>query len=170
MTVHKNSNFSSNGFTVIEVLLILGILLFFWTLMAPAYLEYRKRAHWDLCSFDETEFVNYIGGLAAGTAISSAIAGKSMVLIVTESGFLYGTAPVIAPSVTLLAGTGMAAYGSLKVYCNREGVSDTILTWFQASIDSTSEGMEVPLEKHGKLVNYTSRTLEEYIEWLLNSK
>jgi hypothetical protein len=115
----------------------------------------------DLCSYSENTFIDVVGGAAAGTALTSAMAGESMVIIVTSNALLVGTAPVVAPAVVVGAATATAAYATLKAWCSRGEVGNFASTWYQSSIDTTSNHMEVAVDAQGKAINYTTRVYEE---------
>ena len=115
----------------------------------------------NLCSYSKTSFVNFVGGTAAGTALTSAIAGDSIVMIITSNAVLVGTAPAIAPTIALGATTAAAAYGTLKAWCAREETGELVSTWYQTSVDATSDSMEVTLDAQGRAVSYTTRVYEE---------
>jgi hypothetical protein len=115
----------------------------------------------DLCTYSETQFANFVGGTATGTAVTASLAGeKAAFIVMTNSGLLIGFAPVIAPAVTVSAASVTAAYASLKVWCSREAIKDTSATWYQTSVDTTSSGIEIAIDARGRAIGYTSRVFE----------
>ena len=115
----------------------------------------------DLCTFDKSQFGSFLGGAAAGTAVTASLAGEKIALIVlTDSVVLLGVAPVIAPVITLTAAGTATAYASLKTWCSRDVITETTMNWYQSSVINAADGMELAVDMHGQAVSYTSRVFE----------
>ena len=132
-------------------------------MVLPGYQDYKRRGQINellqdgqLCYISKNQFLNFVGGAAAGTAISSSIAGDSVVIIITQAGILAGSAPAIAPAVTLAAVGTTAAYATLKAYCSRHEATDVVMKWHTSTVDKTSVGMKIFADEYGKLIDKTS--------------
>jgi hypothetical protein len=117
-------------------------------------------AQTDLCDYSESQFLNFVGGAAAGTAVTASVAGESIVIIAAQSALLVGVAPAVAPVVTVSAATAAAGYLTLKAWCARGAAKEQAVTWYQASVDTASSGIEIAVDAHGRAVGYTTRVFE----------
>ena len=71
----------------------------------------------NLCDLNDEQWANFVGGLSTGTAITGALAGDSVIVLLTSAGGLAVVAPAVATGVTVAAGTVAATYGGIKGYC-----------------------------------------------------
>lgn len=71
----------------------------------------------NLCELSDEQWANFVGGLSTGTAITGALAGDSIIVLLTSAGGIAVVAPAVATGVTVAAGTVAATYGAIKGYC-----------------------------------------------------
>ncbi|MDG2441679.1 MAG: hypothetical protein P8M13_00325 [Luminiphilus sp.] len=76
----------------------------------------------NLCELTDDQWANFVGGLSTGTAITGALAGDSIIVLLTSAGSIAVVAPAVATGVTVAAGTVAATYGGIKGYCQLKGV------------------------------------------------
>jgi Tfp pilus assembly protein PilE len=153
--MRNHQNFS--GFTLIELMILLSLVALLVAVIAPACEDRNRRNKGDLCAYDSKEqFIDFLAGVSSGTAFTATLAGNSYVLILSESAILLGTAPAVAPAVTLASVSVSAAYIALKTFCSPIGDSDVIPTWHRKAVDKTSKGMEVVIDKYGEIVGFVS--------------
>ena len=69
------------------------------------------------CDLIHEQWANFVGVLSASTAITGALAGDSIIVLLTTAGDIAVVAPAVATGVTVAAGTVAATYGRIKGYC-----------------------------------------------------
>ena len=76
----------------------------------------------NLCDLSDEQWANFVGGLSTGTAITGALAGDSIIVLLTSAGGIAVVAHAVATGVTVAAGTVAATYGGIKAYCELKGM------------------------------------------------
>ena len=71
----------------------------------------------NLCDLSDEQWANFVGGLSTGTAITGALAGDSIIVLLTSAGGIAVIAPAVATGVTVASGTVAATYAGIKGYC-----------------------------------------------------
>ncbi|MDB2512323.1 hypothetical protein N9X48_06535 [Luminiphilus sp.] len=71
----------------------------------------------DLCAVSEDTLFDFAGGMAVGTNVTAFLAGESVFIVMASSSALVITAPAVATSTTLVAGSVTTAYLSIKTIC-----------------------------------------------------
>jgi hypothetical protein len=156
---------SRRGFTLIELIVILALIFVLFSVAMPMFMgqwdERRRPENGNrMCELTDRQFSDFIGGVAVGTAVSSSIAGDSILIIATQTGVFLGTTPALAPAVSLVAISTAAGYTALKSYCGRHKANRQLQKWHRSAVDNASEGLEIVIETHGRLVNYASEAIE----------
>ena len=85
--------------------------------------EVWQESEVNLCDLSDEQWANFVGGLSTGTAITGALAGDSIIVLLTSAGGIAVVAPAVATGVTVAAGTVAATYGGIKGYCELKGVA-----------------------------------------------
>ena len=69
------------------------------------------------------DLFNFIGGVAAGTSVTAMAAGDSVLVVLTSSGALAISAPAVATTTTVAAGSVATTYVAIKAYCDSKDKS-----------------------------------------------
>ena len=85
-------------------------------------LETWRESDVKLCELTDDQWANFVGGLSTGTAITGALAGDSIIVLLASAGSIAVVAPAVATGVTVAAGTVAATYSGIKGYCQLKGV------------------------------------------------
>jgi hypothetical protein len=83
----------------------------------------RYWAEADLCDVSEDGLdglFNFVGGVAAGTSVTAMAAGDSVLVVLTSSGALAISAPAVASTTTVAAGSVATGYVAIKAYCDNK--------------------------------------------------
>jgi len=77
----------------------------------------------DLCDVSEDDLgdlFDFLGGVAAGTSVTAMAAGDSLLVVLTSSGALAISAPAVATTTTVAAGSVATTYAAIKAYCGNK--------------------------------------------------
>jgi len=80
----------------------------------------------DLCDVSEDDLgdlFDFLGGVAAGTSVTAMAAGDSVLVVLTSSGALAISAPAVATTTTVAAGSVATTYVAIKAYCDNKDKS-----------------------------------------------
>ena len=86
----------------------------------------RYWAEADLCDVSEDGLdglFNFVGGVAAGTSVTAMAAGDSVLVVLTSSGALAISAPAVAATTIVTAGSVATTYAAIKAYCGNKDKS-----------------------------------------------
>ena len=80
----------------------------------------------ELCDVSENDLgglFNFLGGAAAGTSVTAMAAGDSVLIVLTSSGALAISAPAVATTTIVTAGSVATTYAAIKAYCGNKDKS-----------------------------------------------
>ena len=83
----------------------------------------RYWAEADLCDVSEDglgDLFNFVGGVAGGTSVTAMVAGDSVLIVLTSSGALAISAPAVATTTIVTAGSVATTYVAIKSYCDNK--------------------------------------------------
>lgn len=83
-------------------------------------------AETDLCDVSEDglgDLFHFVGGVAAGTSVTAMAAGDSVLVVLTSSGALAISAPAVATTTIVTAGSVATTYVAIEAYCGNKDKS-----------------------------------------------